>query len=247
MTPPLPDALFLTGWGHGADSLASLRAALSMSANAPMLSPADLDHGGPGAGSSCAEELLSRLRERGRPAPVIAWSMGAVLALEAAALAPGQIRALVLLAPTARFCAGASYRAGIRELALRHMIARLETQPRETLREFFCNAARPEDLAEGALNDAVQQGLAIPAPVLARGLEYLRHTDLRDRLARVQVPALVIHGDKDGIVPCEASEIVAGRLSAVTREVLPGAGHMLPQFHLDRVGELIIKFLLTLS
>ena len=243
MTPLSPDAIFITGWGHTADSLAGLRDALHMTGSATLLAPPDLDSDGLSTGSA---KLLDRLQAHGEPTLIVGWSMGAIIALEAATRPPANLQALVLLAPTARFCADAAYRFGVRDLVLRRMIARLGSHPQETLREFLCNAAHPEPLTGALLADAVQAGLSIPVPILKRGLDYLRLTDLRDRLPHVRVPVLIIHGADDGIVPQGASETIAARLSTVTRAIIPGAGHMLPRFHLDTLRAHIIEFLAAL-
>lgn len=249
MTPPAADALFITGWGHAPDSLAPLRAELGLTESSPLLSPAGLagaDPSEPGEFSAYAAELLWHMQSLDRPAPVIGWSMGAMIALEAAALAPDSLRALVLLAPTARFCSCAGYRPGVRGAVLEHMIARIGSDPEQTLREFMLNAAQPQSLPGPQLADALGAGMRIPAPVLAQGLCYLRRTDLRDRLARVRVPVLIIHGDADRIVPCGASETVAGSIPGASRTIIPGAGHLLPRFDLDRLSTLIIQFLASL-
>jgi 3-oxoadipate enol-lactonase len=53
-----------------------------------------------------------------------------------------------------------------------------------------------------------------------------RH-DTRERLAEVEVPTLVLHGEDDGLVPCAAGRELAGRIPGAQLTVLPGCGHVL--------------------
>jgi non-heme chloroperoxidase len=70
------------------------------------------------------------------------------------------------------------------------------------------------------------------------------YTDFRKDLPRVDVPALVIHGDSDRIVPIDASgrrthEMVKGSQLLV----LEGAPHGLLWTHADKVNAALLKFL----
>jgi pimeloyl-ACP methyl ester carboxylesterase len=70
-------------------------------------------------------------------------------------------------------------------------------------------------------------------------------TDFREDLAHVSVPALVIHGDSDGIVPFEGS----GKRThaAVTHSelhVIAGGPHGINVSHADEFNDVVLKFLL---
>ncbi len=69
-------------------------------------------------------------------------------------------------------------------------------------------------------------------------------TDFRPDMARIDVPTMFVHGDKDQIVPLKVSaqqghEMVAGSLL----EVVEGAPHGLNLTHTDRANELLLNFL----
>jgi 3-oxoadipate enol-lactonase / 4-carboxymuconolactone decarboxylase len=51
---------------------------------------------------------------------------------------------------------------------------------------------------------------------------------VRERLARISVPALVLCGAEDRLTPPRLSQALAGGLPAARLELVPGAGHMLP-------------------
>jgi pimeloyl-[acyl-carrier protein] methyl ester esterase len=240
-------AIFVTGWAQPESSLAALRAALGFAVTSRILVPADLS-GGDGAevgGERLSPYAAAVVREAAladEPAMVVGWSMGALIALEAAARLPPCVAALVLLAPTARFCAAAGYRCGCREALLDRMIARLRSDPEETLREFHRNAASPVRLDASQLQQAVNASLALSPEELAAGLAYLRETDLRGQAGAVKIPSLLVHGSEDRIVPCGASEVLARLLPAATRRVIGGAGHDLPRFDLDSLRTLVFEF-----
>jgi non-heme chloroperoxidase len=69
-------------------------------------------------------------------------------------------------------------------------------------------------------------------------------TDFRGDLARIDVPALVIHGDDDQVVPFE----VGGKASAALipraqLEVYPGAPHGITDTHKERLGDDLLEFI----
>jgi len=78
---------------------------------------------------------------------------------------------------------------------------------------------------------------------LLGGLDLLRDTDLRSRLADVQCPVLVLGGDSDPVVPAAAMQTLADGLPRAELKVLPGVGHLPLLSHPDEVLPLISGFL----
>jgi pimeloyl-ACP methyl ester carboxylesterase len=69
-------------------------------------------------------------------------------------------------------------------------------------------------------------------------------TDFRDDLAQIHVPALIIHGDADKVVPIEASaERTAAALPNAQYIVYEGAPHGLVVSEKDRVIEDLLSFI----
>ncbi|QJD79294.1 alpha/beta fold hydrolase [Spirosoma rhododendri] len=69
-------------------------------------------------------------------------------------------------------------------------------------------------------------------------------TDFRDDLAQIHVPALIIHGDNDKVVPIEASgERTAAALPNAQYLVYDGAPHGLVVTEKDRVTEDLLNFI----
>ncbi|MDO8613587.1 MAG: alpha/beta hydrolase, partial [Dehalococcoidia bacterium] len=49
--------------------------------------------------------------------------------------------------------------------------------------------------------------------------------DTYDRLPQVQAPTLVIHGDRDQLVPVENADILHERIPGSQVRIVPGVGH----------------------
>lgn len=69
-----------------------------------------------------------------------------------------------------------------------------------------------------------------------------RH-DVWDGLPSVAVPALVVHGDADVLVPTANGRLIASRIPGAELVLIPGAGHMLQSDAGDAVREVVLPFL----
>lgn len=63
--------------------------------------------------------------------------------------------------------------------------------------------------------------------------------DLAGCLKRIDVPAVILHGDADHIVSPEASERLHGAIPGSVHRVLGGAGHLLPHDRPDAVADAV--------
>lgn len=235
-----PCLVLLTGWAYRPGSLDALRARLDASFEVHALSPHDPP------GKDCAEHLAASLRALARPAVVLGWSMGGIVALEAAIKNPRLVRALVLVASTARFCSSPDYPHGADPRRLAAMRRQLARDPRPTLESFFALARTPRS---DPADDVRLAGLALeigPAE-LGRGLDYLAATDLRERLHTFAQPALLLHGTHDAVIPADASRFLESRLPSCTLVPCEGAGHDLPASETDFVATQAAAFIGSLS
>ena len=157
------------------------------------------------------------------PSNLIGWSLGGMIALELAATQPECVRALVLLNSTSRFCSDAGYPAGIEPSQLKTLIAGFPLRPAYALTRFYeftgmkIDPAAARQLAEAALDSGKRP--------LRAGLEYLRDTDLRDKLSAVQCPVLLVHTYDDPVIPADASRYMATKFSNCQLLVMPGSQH----------------------
>ena len=71
--------------------------------------------------------------------------------------------------------------------------------------------------------------------------------DITDRLHEIQVPTLVVHGDKDAAIPLERGQILADNIPNAHMAVINGAGHAANLSHPEPVNQAMRKFLDSLS
>lgn len=178
-------------------------------------------------------------------AALIAHSLGAQFAIEAALQAPARVTVLALLSPVG---------AGLVKLA---MLGRLLT-PRvvapllpRLVHRWVIRAAL--GAAYGRLggptpSDVKEYWAPSQFPAFAPAMRHLLHAPLWStrpaiELARVRVPTLVVFGTRDHLVPTHAVGDYVGALSSARLELITGAGHVLPHETPDEITALLLKFL----
>lgn len=211
--------VLLPGWGADATAFADVQARLPGIATRVVGWDAILARG-----PAAIEEACAAL---GGPVRLAGWSLGALLALDAAAAAPGRHAGLVLVAATARFCGDGEGHPGAEPRALRAMAARLARDAGPVLRAFAARCAAPDGGEAAAAWWAAQAGRFAPHD-LARGLDALAALDLRGALPALRLPVSVVHGAGDAVVPVAAAAALAERCPDARLTVLPGRGHALP-------------------
>ena len=147
---------------------------------------------------------------------VVAWSLGAMRALDTATrLEPGS---LSLVGTTGRFTRSGDYRHGWPARALARMRERLATDPEAVLDDFFPLIFAPE---ESAAEPPREHNRA----VLAEGLAFLERYSMLDLAPQIKCPVRLLHGGLDAVCPLAAAELLAEALPAAELEVWPEAGH----------------------
>lgn len=223
-----PDLVLLHGWGANATVWNEM---------ATQLTPHFRVHGvalpGHDASSACLPYTLDAVSDAlaaALPPRVIVcgWSLGGQMALNWALRKPGQIERLVLIATTPRFVTGAQWECGIDSAVLDNFALELAADPRATLQRFFALQAQGDADARMVLRRLRERMFAHGATdvaTLAAQLRLLKQTDLRDRLPRVTQPALILHGERDTLVPLAASAYLQRALPRAALEVCAGAAH----------------------
>jgi pimeloyl-[acyl-carrier protein] methyl ester esterase len=159
---------------------------------------------------------------------VVGWSLGGQIALEWARVRPSRIRKLVLVATTPSFVARAGWPHAMSALALARFGDELRADYRPTLARFIALQLHGSDAGRATLaklrTRLFDRGEPAPA-ALAAALGLLRETDLRENLASIATPALVVGGERDAIVPIEATRRLAGALPNARHATIAGAAH----------------------
>lgn len=68
-----------------------------------------------------------------------------------------------------------------------------------------------------------------------------------DRLRRIAVPTLVIHGTDDPLIPPAAGRDTAAQIPNAVLEIVPGMGHNIPAALAPRIVEIVSRFIRGLS
>jgi pimeloyl-[acyl-carrier protein] methyl ester esterase len=248
MTTPL---VLIHGWGMNAGVWAGLPETLKARFRAVAL---DLPgHGGaPFAPAQWsldhwARACLSQAAAEGAERAIwLGWSLGGLVALQAARLAPERIDALVLLAATPRFVRAADWQVAVPEGTLGQFHDGLLADAAGTLERFLTLQVRGSENARGLLRQLRAGIAARPAAypaALRTGLMLLREEDLRGPLPDIRPPALWVFGERDTLVPAAASERVALLMPEARVRVIPGAGHAPWLSHGDATTAAIDEFL----
>jgi pimeloyl-[acyl-carrier protein] methyl ester esterase len=246
-----PGVIAITGWAQGAGSLEPLTAALGLRRTAVHLTPADLLAGGgaagPGGSGQPAAALAHRIADAAHPVVLLGWSLGALVALETALLAPRHVAGVVLLGATARFCRAPGYPCGMPARLVEAMIDRLAREPEPVVKDFCARVFVPEAVGERELRDLAETALRTGPAALAAGLRHLVAADCRERLPGLSAPALIVHGAEDRIIPPAAAAYLGERIPHGRLAVIDGAGHALPFRRLEEVVGLARPFLRELG
>ncbi len=240
--------LMISGWGHGKGVFNNLVPCFISRHDVTITSPVELLQGGRDKcdPSETVSPYAHTLREQcntfQNPGILIGWSMGAMLALEAAARLDLKARAIILIAGTARFCAAGDYQAGVAAPNLRAMKRGLKNDPETTLHTFFANVAAPRRENEEIIGKRVERALSFGAEALVHGLQFLLEKDLRESLAQITAPVLIIHGGQDTVIPVSAGQFLHREISQSSFVELSDGGHDIVVTHANEIAEKIGTF-----
>ena len=175
--------------------------------------------------SAChdATHIVPSLREAiaaaAAPVRIVAWSMGAMAALDVAATESGEVAGLYLV--------GATGRLGWDERVVRAMRREVLLDPARVLERFYPLMFSADEVAEGWLERWLRSAAVNhPDPrALAAGLEYIR-TYALERAGDVRVPVFLLHGADDAVCSPEEARGLASRLPDASLTVWPRSGHV---------------------
>ncbi|HRQ64009.1 MAG TPA: pimeloyl-ACP methyl ester esterase BioH, partial [Xanthomonadaceae bacterium] len=223
-----PDLVLLHGWAMHGGIFAPLVRRL---ADHFTLHLVDLPgHGGsrgdpgPLGGGDCARRIAAQTP----PAIWLGWSLGGLVALEAALQCPPAVRGLIMLAASPRFVAADDWPHGVDAEVFRQFGRDLHGDYRRTLDRFLAletmgSTHMREELR--FLRDHLFERGAPDETVLEQGLAMLASSDYRHRLAEFAGPALWIAGRRDRLVPPGALAWAAARMPGGHHALMAGAGH----------------------
>ena len=247
-----PDLVLLHGWGlHSGIWSASRDNLLDRLSRNYRVTMFDLP--GHGYSSDIGEPgfdaTISMIAEQLPPTSLLlGWSLGGLLALQLACQFRQRISALILIASNARFTRTSDWPAAMAAETLNSFGAALLENPASTVQRFLALQVLGSERQHEQLQLLKQTMNERPVArqwALQRGLEMLRDIDLRDRLALISQPALLIYGQHDRIVPDQSGATMAHLMPQARVLSIKGAGHAPFLSHHEQTGQVISDFLDT--
>jgi len=195
-------------------------------------------HGGPLTLDACVDQLLGQLP----PAAWLGWSLGALLALHAAARAPQRVQTLIVLCGSPRFVHAEDWPHAVDAEVFRAFGRELAQDYPRTIDRFLALEAHGSDHMREELRRLRAQVFEHGEPnaaALAEGLALLEHSDLRKTLPQLAMPALWVAGRRDRLVPWQAMRDAAGAMPDGRFVRIDGGGHAPFLSHADEVAAAI--------
>ncbi len=238
-----PPLVMLHGWAMHGEVFAPLSQRLRARRT---LYRVDLPGHGRSRGSAITlADTLDHLLPRLPPAPWLGWSLGGLIALQAARRAPAQVSGLIALCASPRFVRADDWPHGVEAEVFHRFAQDLGEDHARTIDRFLALEAHgSEHLRDDlrVLRERVFQHGEPTAPTLLDGLHQLQTGDLRAALPTLQTPALWLAGRRDRLVPWQAMQQAAHTMPN-GRFLCFNSGHAPFLSHADAVATAVLDFL----
>jgi len=184
-----------------------------------------------GRGESYAGRLLNLIgdsRGSAEGLALVGWSLGALVAMEAACTLGNRLQALVLISACRRFSSSAANPHGTDSRLLKAMCRSLRRQPGEVLEEFFRSMfdTHESDRRERFRLEFRPRYCSLSPQPLIEGLRYLERVDLSGRTERITAPVLILHGGRDTVIDPRQARLLERSLPNASLVLFEDAGHM---------------------
>jgi pimeloyl-[acyl-carrier protein] methyl ester esterase len=245
----LPNLVLIHGWGMHGGVWQPVVKKLSVYFNLHIVDlpgmgfskpvePSDLD--------AIAEKVIEILPPN---ADVCGWSFGTHIIMRAALKQPDKIRRLILIAGTPRFVnsTGAEvWEMGIDAEVYQRFATSVSQDYQNTLIRFFSLQCMGAEDARGTIKQLRKSFAERPVPTmgtLQKALRILLENDMRADIIDLKKPVLLIHGDRDRLIPVQAGHWMAQHLPFGHLRVIAGAGHAPFLSHQNQFVEALVQYL----
>jgi pimeloyl-ACP methyl ester carboxylesterase/DNA-binding CsgD family transcriptional regulator len=189
------------------------------------------------------DDLRAVMKAAGSTRVVLfAWSEGGPMSIQAAASDSERVAALILVGTTPRFPSAPDFPEGIPQEILDLAIEAWEEEWGEGVALELYGPSVADDDRVRSWWAAYQRFAATPGAVAATLRMHLA-VDVRDALAQVKAPTLIVHRVDDMLVPVTCARYMANTIPGARYLELPGCDHMYWLGNQDEVLSAIRAFL----
>ena len=244
-----PPLVLLHGWGMHGGLFAPLLPALAARHRVHMVDLPGHGHSAPLAPwtyNAVVDAIRARFADEDRAPIVVGWSLGGLIALAWARASPRSVDRLVLVATTPRFVAGPDWPHAMSAETLARFGDELRVAYRMTLLRFLSLQLRGSDAGKATLGAMRARLFERPDPapaMLDAALDALATLDLRSAAGVIDVPALVICGERDALAPAAAGRWLAQAMPDARCVEIAGAAHVPFLSHPTEFARAVARFL----
>jgi pimeloyl-[acyl-carrier protein] methyl ester esterase len=156
------------------------------------------------------------------------WSLGGQIAMELALREPQRVQKLILISTTPCFTKRDDWKWGMEHKLLQLFLENLKLNYTTTINRFLTlqmSGGRDATKILSQLRKHFFQRAEPDPNALQKGLKILQQSDLREHLAAIQQPVLLVHGENDVITHPAAADWIHQQLSQSQRVMFPHCGH----------------------
>lgn len=172
----------------------------------------------------------------------LGWSLGGLVALEAAQRKPDHLRGALLMASTPKFVTGPDWQVAVDAQVFDQFARQLQEDVSRTLLRFVALQVRGADHSGQTLRElraALKASPQAKPEALRNGLGFLRNSDMRHMLYDASLPLFWVLGERDTLVPARLSASLPRNRS----RLISGAGHAPFLSHPQECAEQIRQWL----
>lgn len=155
------------------------------------------------------------------------WSFGGQVTMQWALQRPEQIKKLVLVSSTPKFVNTPDWDHGIHQAVFNQFADGILADYQPAMTRFLSLQAQGGEDARDTVRELREHFFQRQAPspaALSAGLALLQNNDLRQAVPAIQLPVLMMHGERDRVVPPASGLWLASQLNAPI-EVQAKASH----------------------
>lgn len=177
---------------------------------------------------------------------IMGWSMGGLVAQQIALNQPDRVEKLILVGTNPCFVTQPGWAHGISAKYFEQFNDRFAQDFNATLLNFLtlqCMHAKDTRSTVRQLRTAFAAKPTPSQDALNQALQILLRADLREDIARIFQPALIVHGDRDTLAPLGAAHWSSLHMQRARLRVMAGAAHAPFLSHADAFCDSIEEFM----